>query len=738
MKTFLSIFAVLWALSLNAQNIIYFERLNNISNFSNGQGSVAVHLVGVSPTMQVLVKYDKLVSGNSVSTGWINYSGATYTDVYNSSFSAVGIYTATGDTILFSHQDFSLSNYEVTSIVTQGFDSNGQSNISGTNPTPWQVQVNFTGPDNNCDATISSLFGGNAASNNQLIFSGTNQVDSYYEPIYYNQFNSTLSVVIADTINILPPPPSYNSGSLLNAYIPRVINRPATASDCDGIVNFERVKMVSDATVQYAINNSPYSTLSTDQISNVCATDTIKIIGFSTSVLPNDTLFQTQYVIKNQQDPYASIFDISNVELYLNLNNPDSMDCLNQLFLKTNNSSDTYSEYGYISNEKAEFFLVPVNPTQTIGFDQIIGSLCQRKYTFNASASTFNSDTILNDSYFTFTILTENNVLNNNWYDISVTTQHTNISDCGNEITIQDTNNSGIIEMYSNESYSYQPDGYGENVFVSNNDAVYTNYSSDTSINMCKGIHLISANDRYEYHIITDSLQELKVNYKQAILLDPNHTGIYSQKYFIPVIDTIIHNYEECTNDYSLPFNTVLFDTNNLATNIYFDYSNANVLQSPYFQVYESNFNLTQNGNSITLPYREVMTLAYDSIPYYIIAELYCNAQKKSLQKRRRIVIHPNGQIEDIYGNAYSEINENLLIDPIKIYPNPVLNQLNILSLEDFSELNVFDNNGRILYSTKNLFKNSHIIETEFFPKGSYILEVISSKEIVRKHFVKM
>ena len=68
----------------------------------------------------------------------------------------------------------------------------------------------------------------------------------------------------------------------------------------------------------------------------------------------------------------------------------------------------------------------------------------------------------------------------------------------------------------------------------------------------------------------------------------------------------------------------------------------------------------------------------------------------------------------------------------IKLYPNPVINTLNVDCDGDFNEIKIYDVSGRLVFSTKDKDKNR--IDMSVFENGIYIVNVDGvSKKIVKR-----
>ncbi|HPU24055.1 MAG TPA: T9SS type A sorting domain-containing protein [Candidatus Kapabacteria bacterium] len=65
----------------------------------------------------------------------------------------------------------------------------------------------------------------------------------------------------------------------------------------------------------------------------------------------------------------------------------------------------------------------------------------------------------------------------------------------------------------------------------------------------------------------------------------------------------------------------------------------------------------------------------------------------------------------------------------IKIYPNPA-NKYFVVECEEPSTIQIFDNNGKIVYF-ENMSSNNHRINTENMPRGVYYVKIIRNNSSV-------
>jgi hypothetical protein len=78
--------------------------------------------------------------------------------------------------------------------------------------------------------------------------------------------------------------------------------------------------------------------------------------------------------------------------------------------------------------------------------------------------------------------------------------------------------------------------------------------------------------------------------------------------------------------------------------------------------------------------------------------------------------------------------------DGIEIYPNPVSNELQVTSYElQVTSIEVFDSFGRkVLLHHPIISSSHHLINISHLPSGTYIVEIITAENIIRKKFIKL
>ena len=77
-------------------------------------------------------------------------------------------------------------------------------------------------------------------------------------------------------------------------------------------------------------------------------------------------------------------------------------------------------------------------------------------------------------------------------------------------------------------------------------------------------------------------------------------------------------------------------------------------------------------------------------------------------------------------------INENSLSDAIRIYPNPVIDNLQIQTTLPIKEIAITDITGRLIYTT-----TAKTINCSSFAKGVYFIKATTEKGVVVKRIVK-
>ena len=557
----------------------------------------------------------------------------------------------------------------------------------------------------------------------------TDDMPIYMDPtVYYNAQASRSSFALIDTLLYNPV---YNTGTLLNAYIPRMVNRPATAQDCNGEVDFERVSMVADVELEYAINGGGFSPLIGDNLTGLCAFDTIEVIGFSPTVLVGDTLVELLYLLRSEDSlQYPGLFDLSEVDMVLNGPLGTYTNCNNHLeFLPAAGVpwSSGLSKQGVMFDNYGKYMYADMSD---LDFNKYAG-LCQGKYYIRSidgeiDPVTYSSEVI---SGFSFTILDENNVLHDFNYDFDLNTSYPDTNTCEGTHTVVSTgpqvNAATFLYAYTNTGSTYSSSTVGNQMM----------YSEIDFNDLCPGVYRIDMSDRRsKIYIATDSLQKIYANYDEIVHGDNWSSGTYDTYYSVPIIDTIIHYYEECVNDYSQPFNSIVDNIDNLQTPTL---GNANVFS--VFEEYSASFDLVQNGTPIYLPQREVVT-PY-STTHYVIAELYCddfNKAASSTIKRRRIIVAPDGTISDIY-DPFSDVSEKFMED-FKLFPNPTLEELTVNYDGTVDVINVYSLSGQLMKSQRpSGSQMEHRVDVSVLEQGTYVLELVNNSNMIsRKMFVKM
>jgi len=94
-----------------------------------------------------------------------------------------------------------------------------------------------------------------------------------------------------------------------------------------------------------------------------------------------------------------------------------------------------------------------------------------------------------------------------------------------------------------------------------------------------------------------------------------------------------------------------------------------------------------------------------------------------------------NEDFNSCYYNTTAVFNTN--IQTIKVYPNPIIDKINIDNIETNSLLNIYNSMGQIVYSKELTAKNNSIILPDF--KGFCIIKLTSKKGdiIYSKSFIK-
>lgn len=83
-------------------------------------------------------------------------------------------------------------------------------------------------------------------------------------------------------------------------------------------------------------------------------------------------------------------------------------------------------------------------------------------------------------------------------------------------------------------------------------------------------------------------------------------------------------------------------------------------------------------------------------------------------------------------------IEESTLKNNIDVYPNPVVNRLSIsLPGEDVNSVEIISVTGKVVFQNKNLSNNKISIDAQNWASGTYIVRVLTDKEVMSTKFVK-
>jgi hypothetical protein len=72
-------------------------------------------------------------------------------------------------------------------------------------------------------------------------------------------------------------------------------------------------------------------------------------------------------------------------------------------------------------------------------------------------------------------------------------------------------------------------------------------------------------------------------------------------------------------------------------------------------------------------------------------------------------------------------------VQSVKVYPNPVNNQLTIQQLDKthtIEKLEIFDIRGQLIYINSNLLKGNNIIDTQDWSNGIYVVKIFSQEGV--------
>jgi len=78
---------------------------------------------------------------------------------------------------------------------------------------------------------------------------------------------------------------------------------------------------------------------------------------------------------------------------------------------------------------------------------------------------------------------------------------------------------------------------------------------------------------------------------------------------------------------------------------------------------------------------------------------------------------------------------ENLILNEIKIYPNPVTDWINIEGIHSKFDIKIYNSEGKVLFIQKNIINNQ--ISVNFLNKGIYFLELVVNEQKIFRRFIK-
>jgi hypothetical protein len=76
--------------------------------------------------------------------------------------------------------------------------------------------------------------------------------------------------------------------------------------------------------------------------------------------------------------------------------------------------------------------------------------------------------------------------------------------------------------------------------------------------------------------------------------------------------------------------------------------------------------------------------------------------------------------------NPVSNIDQTAAIVNLKVFPNPVIDKLNVTSEKDFYKIEILDLTGKRVSGFRFLSRKSYQIDTNKLPSGTYVVHVYS------------
>jgi len=196
---------------------------------------------------------------------------------------------------------------------------------------------------------------------------------------------------------------------------------------------------------------------------------------------------------------------------------------------------------------------------------------------------------------------------------------------------------------------------------------------------------------------------------------------------------------------YTFPLNTIIDEAAYLVV-----CSNEVLFTSTYPNVdnYLAKFNFGLSGAGELLRLYNADTVLVDSVLYDDVLPWPTDADGNGstlelINENYNNDYGENWQASYINGGTPGEENSHLqnVINNINnynvaIYPNPTYNKVNI-SLNESSEINIFDTNGKIYFS-QQLDKGNNIVDLSGFRQGIYFVKIITENSIITKKIIKL
>jgi hypothetical protein len=144
----------------------------------------------------------------------------------------------------------------------------------------------------------------------------------------------------------------------------------------------------------------------------------------------------------------------------------------------------------------------------------------------------------------------------------------------------------------------------------------------------------------------------------------------------------------------------------------------------------QTNFVITESYELVSVDFTGVA--GAENNPDFIIRITYQGNTQQSNGNNR----YDNITLKGDASNVGLKQNE-MFAEGIKLYPNPVNNELNISSTQNFEYIQVLDLTGKVVYESRKLETDFHSTNVSQLNAGTYVVRIIGKSNVANLKFVK-